>query len=59
MEKEDFLSNFYENIRVEILKKLTEYYYYEDQLYPDLDKQIEFIQSKYNDESKKRFISNM
>ncbi|MCG2283500.1 FRG domain-containing protein [Staphylococcus epidermidis] len=59
VEKEDFLSNCYENIRVEILKKLTEYYYYEDQLYPDLDKQIEFIQSKYNDESKKRFISNM
>lgn len=59
VEKKDFLSNCYENLRVEILKKLTEYYYYEDQLYPDLDKQIEFIQSKYNDESKKRFISNM
>lgn len=55
----NFLSNCYENLRVEILTKLAEYYYYEDQLYPDLDKQIEFIQSKYNDESKKRFVSNM
>ena len=36
-----------------MLTKLKEYHYFENQLYPDLDKQIAYILSKYNDQSSK------
>jgi len=49
----------YENLRREMLTKLKEYYYFDNHLYPDLDKQIEFMMSKYSDETKKQFIAEI
>ncbi|MCD8864318.1 FRG domain-containing protein [Staphylococcus arlettae] len=49
----------YEEIRREMLTKLREYHYFENHLYPDLDKQIEFMVSKYSDETKKEFIDEI
>ncbi|HDC9199614.1 TPA: FRG domain-containing protein [Staphylococcus aureus] len=49
----------YEELRKEMLTKLKEYHYFENQLYPDLDKQIAYILSKYNDQSSKKYISDL
>lgn len=49
----------YEQMREEILNKLREYHYFENQLYPDLDKQIAYLLSRYKDESQKIYISDL
>ncbi|EJH6407430.1 hypothetical protein NFY56_001281, partial [Enterococcus faecalis] len=42
-------------IREEIKEKLGEYFYFENSLFPDLDKYISYIQASYinNDENSK------
>ncbi|MCD8920855.1 FRG domain-containing protein [Staphylococcus gallinarum] len=49
----------YEQMREEILKKLREYHYFENQLYPDLDKQILYVLSRYKDKTQKMYISDL
>ncbi|WP_398574094.1 FRG domain-containing protein [Staphylococcus equorum] len=55
----DIIDDSYEVLRVELLRKLKEYHYYENHLYPDLDKQIDFINAKYDDDDDKAFISEL
>ena len=49
----------YEQMREEILNKLREYHYFENQLYPDLDKQIQYVLSRYKDKTQKMYISDL
>lgn len=52
--KTDFKKSIYSHIKLELRKKLEEYHYREEDLYPDLDKQIEYIQKKYLSTKTKR-----
>lgn len=58
-EDKKLFKDAYEELRREMLTKLREYHYFENHLYPDLDKQIEFMVSKYSDETKKEFIDEI
>lgn len=58
-EEKTLFKESYEELRREMLTKLREYHYFENHLYPDLDKQIEFMVSKYSDETKKEFIDEI
>lgn len=49
----------YEQMREEILNKLREYHYFENQLYPDLDKQILYVLSRYKDKTQRMYISDL
>lgn len=46
-------------MREEILNKLREYHYFENQLYPDLDKQILYVLSRYKDKTQRMYISDL
>lgn len=41
----------------ELIKKLREYYYFEEDLFPDFEKRIEYLSNRYQSESTKKVVS--
>ena len=54
---ENLKSDIYKNIREEIKIKLEEYYYFENALFPDLDRYIGYLQSNYIDNDVKKKLN--
>lgn len=42
----------------ELIKKLREYYYFEEDLFPDFEKRIDYLSNKYQSESTKKVVSD-
>ncbi|MDU6791805.1 MAG: hypothetical protein E6427_03710 [Anaerococcus sp.] len=45
-------------INEELIKKLREYYYFEEDLFPDFEKRIQYFSKKYQTETTKKVISD-
>ena len=41
----------------ELIRKLREYYYFEEDLFPDFEKRIDYLSNKYQSESTKKVVS--
>ena len=41
----------------ELIRKLSEYYYFEEDLFPDFEKRIDYLSNKYQSESTKKVVS--
>lgn len=53
----DLKNDIFDTVRKEIKNKLEEYFYFEKNLFPDLDKYIGYIQSNYIEKSKPQKIN--
>lgn len=42
----------------ELIRKLREYYYFEEDLFPDFEKRIDYLSNKYQSESTKKVVSD-
>ncbi|MDY6044736.1 MAG: hypothetical protein SPI65_04045 [Peptoniphilus sp.] len=45
-------------MRDELTRKLREYYYFEEDLFPDFEKRIQYLSNKYQSESTKKVVSD-